>query len=127
MRSTTSDWVEEDGPGGGLEYQLDILMFAKEMAPQATPGLYIALATDEDSDSEDPQQHNPPLYRTTVASALTQAGCIVFIDPTNEMADDGITPLSTYYSSLAVNGGSIETSLGTFTFPLMRQAILGAA
>ena len=93
-----------------VEYQLDILMCAKEMAPTAL--LYIALATDEDSDSS--------LNKLAVADALTESGSIVFIDP----ASGDLVP---YYQPLAVNGGAIEQesgNLGTFTFQNMRQAIL---
>lgn len=112
-------WVDEPGPGGYIEFQLDVLLFAKYLAPFSQPGLYIALATDEDSDSEDPGLHNPPLYRSSVADALTQAGCIVFIDP-------GVSSLVSYYQPLAVNNGVVEiSSVGTFRFLLMRQAILG--
>jgi|GEM_PF-2924620 len=111
------NWVSAAGPGGEIEYTLDILEYAKDM-PEATPGMYIALATDEDADSEDPSYHNPPLYRTTVAADLAAAGCIVFIDPASPS-------LESYYQPLAVNGGAVEVgSIGTFTFALMRQAIV---
>jgi hypothetical protein len=105
-------WVDVAGPGGDTEYQLDILMFAKDMAPYAFPGLYIALATDEDSDSE------PRLLRADVANMLTEARCIVFIDC-------AVQSLVSYYQPLAVNGGAVETNLDTYHFDLMRQAILG--
>jgi hypothetical protein len=111
--ATFNAWVNEAQQGGDYEYQLDILMFVKNMALEAYPRLYIALTTDEDSDSD----WRLPIQ--DVATALTQAGCVVFIDPT-------ISSLVSYYQPLAVNGGAVEqTSLGTFTFTLMRQAILG--
>lgn len=105
-------WVSQDGPGGGTEYQLDVLMFAKDMAPNASPGLYIALATDEDSDSS--------LDKTAVANALAASNSIVFIDPAT-------TDLVSYYRPLAVNGGVVEEetgNIGTFTFQHMRTSIL---
>jgi len=109
-------WVEAGGAGGELEYTLDILMCAKDMAPTACPGLYIALATDEDSDSI------PSVTPATeeVAMALTQAGCIVFIDPAT-------TSLVSYYEPLAVNGGAVEQeagNIGWFRYENMRQRIL---
>ena len=112
-RDAFKNWVDAAGPGGDVEYQLDILMFAKDMSPAALPGLYIALATDEDSDST--------LDMQTVANALDQSNAIVFIDPK-------YAALVPYYQPLAVNGGAIEQesgNLGTFTFQRMRQAILG--
>jgi hypothetical protein len=121
-------WVNGNWLSGGVEYQLDILMFAKDLLPEAVPGLYIALATDEDSDSE------PRLLRQDVATALTQVGCIVFIDPGRDIDTETGTWLIDhngipgYYSGLAVNGGAVEQepgNLGTFTFQHMRQAVLG--
>jgi len=122
--SFTGDWryrslAVSGGAGGGIEYQLDILMCAKGMSPEACPGLYIALATDEDSDSS--------LHIEEVAYALTCSGSIVFIDCAQQY-DQYSYPavdLFEYYQPLAVNGGAVETgSIGTFTFQHMRQAIL---
>ena len=96
-------WVEAAGPGGTTEYQLDILMCAKEMAPTAL--LYIALATDEDSDSS--------LNMLAVADALTESGSIVFIDP----ASGDLVP---YYQPLAVNGGAIEQESETWAHSRFR-------
>ncbi len=112
-------WIEEGGRGGNLEYQLDILMFAKNLSSAAYPGLYIALATDDVSLSE------PRLLRQEVASALAEAGCMPFID-CRYVIDPANQDLVSYYTRLAVNGGAVEeASVGTFTFPLLRQAIVG--
>jgi hypothetical protein len=113
-------WLNSGGTLGYSEYQLDMLMFAKDRVSNAYPGLYLAVATDEDSDSEDPSAHPPlPLLRADVATALTKAGCVVFIDPFE-------TALVPYYHCLATNGGAVEqASLGTYTFESMRHAITG--
>ena len=74
----------------------------------------------------------PQLLRTAdvnrLPSALDSSNAIVFIDPgTRWDIDIPTEDLTLYYQPLAVNGGAIEeASMGTFTFPLMRQAILGA-
>lgn len=64
-----------------------------------------------------------------MADALVQSNSVVFIDPTTGKADDTVTFLSECHGgspiSLAVNGAIEQTSLGTFTSPLMREAIAG--
>jgi hypothetical protein len=114
-------WVNEGSPEGGDERQLDILMCVKDKDPAACPGLYVALATDEDSDST--------LDKWFVAAGLNQSNAIVFIDHAVRYdPEDGIE-LMPYYLPLAVNGGALEEetgNLGTFTFQHMRQAILGS-
>jgi len=118
-RDAFNAWVDAYvGPDGDREYQLDILMFAKDMAPGAVPGMYVALATDENSDST--------LNKSALASALAQCGSIVFIDPGRLYDPDNGENLVTYYTPLAVNGGCVEAAtLGQFTFPHLREAVVG--
>ena len=94
-------------------------MFAKGLAPNAYPGLYIALATDEAPESVSAYS------KADVITALTQSGSIVFIDPGVQY--DRSVNLPDYYQPLAVNGGAVEeiTLTTKFTFPKMREAILG--
>jgi hypothetical protein len=86
----------------------------------------VALATDENSDST--------LGINTVAAELDASNAIVFIDPGRpgdpNHPDYWENPLDlfAYYAPLAVNGGVVETELGSygyFTFPHLRSILTG--
>jgi hypothetical protein len=119
-------WVDGIVFTGQNEYQLDILEYAKSLSPSSTPGLYMALATDENSDST--------LSINAVAADLDASNAIVFIDP-GRSGDDNHPDywgypldLFAYYAPLAVNGGVVETEYGVcgyFTYPHMCSAISG--
>jgi parallel beta-helix repeat protein len=102
------NWVNASWGGGSTELPFEALLLAASRAPAG----FLALATDEDSDSTQ-------YTAQQTAALLSASGCMVFVDP-------GVASLESYYSPIAVNGGVVErATVGTFTFPTMRQAVAG--